>query len=105
MEAIVKDQLVSYLVFKGLISSQQHAFIKKHSTVTNLLQCTRDWALAVHGLHSVDAVYIDFTRAFDSVVHSKHIFKLSTFGISGNLLNWIAAFFKRAFSMCCRGAL
>ena len=78
MEAIIKDQLVSYLLSKGLMSRQQHAFIKNHSTVTNLLQCTRDWALAVHGGHAVDAVYIDFARAFDSVVHSKLIFKLST---------------------------
>jgi len=76
MEAIVKYQLVSYLVFKGLISSQQHAFIKKHSTVTNLLQRrpTHDRALAVHCGHSVNAVYVDFRRAFDSVVHSKLIF-------------------------------
>jgi len=28
MEAIIKDQLVSYLHSKGLISRQQHAFIK-----------------------------------------------------------------------------
>jgi len=66
-------------------------------SLTNLLQCTHDWALAVHGGHSVDAVYIDFTRAFDSVVHSKLIFKLSTFGISGNLLNWVAAFLNERF--------
>jgi len=63
IEAIIKDQLVSYLLFKGLIRRQQHAFIKKHSTITNLLQCTHDWALAVHGGHSVDA--IDFARAFE----------------------------------------
>jgi len=64
--------------------------IPRSDTVTNLLQCTHDWALA-------DAVYIDFTRAFDSVVHSKLIFKLSTFSISGNLLNWIAAFLNERF--------
>ena len=97
MEAIIKNQLVSYLLSKGLISRQQHAFIKHHSTVTNLLQCTHDWALAVHGGHTVDAVYIDFARAFDSVVHSKLIVKLSTFGISENLLNWIAAFLNNRF--------
>jgi len=84
------------IFFKGLISRQQHALIKKHSTVTNLLQCTHDWA--VHGgMHSVDAVYIGFARAFDSVVHSKLIFKLRTFGISENLLNWIAAFLNERF--------
>jgi len=36
-------------------------------------------------------------RAFDSVVHSKLIFKLSTFGISENLLNWIAVFLNIRF--------
>jgi len=56
MEAIIKDQLVSYSLYNGLISRQQHAFINKHSTVNNLLQCTHDWALAVHGGHYVDAV-------------------------------------------------
>ena len=70
---------------------------RKHSTVTNLLQCTHDWALAVNCGHSFEAVYIDFARAFDSVVHSKLICKLSSFGISGNLLNWIAAFLNSRF--------
>ena len=58
MESVIKDQLVSYLLSKGLISKQQHAFIKRHSTVTNLLECTHDWAAAVHGGNDVDIIYI-----------------------------------------------
>jgi len=42
-------------------------------------------------------LYIDCAHSFDSVVHSKLIFKLSTFGIAGNLLNWIAAFLNYHF--------
>jgi len=40
--SLQKDQLVSYLLSKGLISRQQHAFIKKHLTETNVvvLQCS-----------------------------------------------------------------
>ena len=97
METVIKDQLVSYLLFKGLISKQQHAFIKKHSTITNLLECTHDWAVAVHNSHNVDAIYIDFSRAFDSVVHSKLIYKLSNFGICDKLLLWIQAFLTDRF--------
>ena len=41
--------------------------------------------LAVRGRHAVDAVYIDFARALDSIVHSELIFILSTFQISANL--------------------
>ena len=33
---------------------------------------------------------IDFAKAFDSVSHSKLLFKLKSFGISGQLLNWFA---------------
>jgi len=99
MQAIIKDQLVSCLLYKGLISRQQHSFIKIHSAVTNLLQCTHDWALAVNGAWPFCpcCLYIDSALAFDSVVYSKLIFKFSTFDISGNLLNWIAAFLNERF--------
>jgi len=77
----------------GLISKQQHAFIKKHSKVTNLLDCTHDLAVSLHGGVNVDVVYVDFSRAFDSVVHSKLIYKLIKDGRSGCLLMWNNAFF------------
>ena len=41
---------------------------------------------------SVDVIYVDFSRAFDSVVHRKLLLKLESFGIHGLLLLWIAAF-------------
>ena len=83
MEVIIKDQLMSYLLFKGLIIKQQHAIIVKHSTVTNLPECTHDWEVAIHGRLSVDVIYIDFSHAFHSVVNSKLIFKLTSYGSSG----------------------
>jgi hypothetical protein len=30
---------------KGLISKHQHAFVKHHSTATNLFDCIRDWSI------------------------------------------------------------
>jgi len=77
---------------KGLINKQQHGFISKHSTVTNLLENTYDWSLSFHGKQPVDVIYVDFSRAFDSVVHPKLIHKLRGFGINGLLLKWVEAF-------------
>ena len=69
MESVIKDQLLSRLLYKGIIN--KHGFISKHSTITNLLDYTHDWSLAFHGKLPVDVIYIDFSKTSDSVVHSK----------------------------------
>ena len=92
METIIKDQIVSYLSANGLLSKEQHAFIARHSTVTNLLECVHDWSLSLHNRVPMDVIYFDFSHAFDSVVHSKLLIKLKSFGLDGLLLAWIGAF-------------
>jgi len=77
MESVINDQLVTYLHSKGYISKHHHIFIKKHSTVTNLLECSHDCAVSLHSGVKVDVVYVDYSRTFDSVVHFKLIYKLS----------------------------
>ena len=84
---------------KGLINKHQHGFISKHPTITNLLECTHDWSLAFHGKLPVAVIYIDFSKAFDSVVHSKLIYKLQTFGINGLLLK-LSTVFLHGRSQC-----
>ena len=66
--------------------------MKRHSTNTNLLECLNDWTLSISNHKLVHIGYIDFQRAFDSISHPKLILKLSSYGISGNLLFWIKAF-------------
>ena len=39
-----------------------------------------------------DVIYFDFKKAFDSVSHSKLLVKLPAYGLSGNLLAWLAEF-------------
>ena len=76
MESIIKDNPCSSLLAAGRISKHQRAFITKHSTTTNLLESTYDWTVSLNNRNPVDILYIEFSKAFDSVVHSKLIFKL-----------------------------
>ena len=92
LESIVVDNLLQFLADHNLITRHQHGFLRCHSTVSNLLESVNDWSLSLSRRSSVDIVYIDFMKAFDSISHPKLIHKLSSYGIHGNLLFWIIAF-------------
>ena len=44
--------------------------------------------------NSIDAIYLDFQKAFDSVPHQRLLLKLKGYGIQGRLLKWIENFLK-----------
>lgn len=92
MECAIKDELINFLLTNDIITKQQHGFLRSRSTTTNLIETINDWSIALISRNNVDAVYIDFSRAFDSIVHSKLLFKLRQCGIDGALLNWISSF-------------
>ena len=52
-----------------------------------------DWTLVVRDRRSMDVIYFDFAKAFDSVSHPKLVHKLEAYGICGNLLNILTVFY------------
>jgi len=92
MERIIVVDVLSYCRKHNLISKQQHGFLSKRSTVSNLLDCINDWTIALMNHDSVVTAYIDFQKAFDSVCHAKLFDRLSSLGICGNLLDWLKSF-------------
>ena len=87
-ERIIRSKITLYLDEHGVITPEQHGFTKGRSTTTNLLSTLNDWTKAIDEKFNVDALYIDLAKAFDSVVHSKLLYKLSLLGLGGNLLKW-----------------
>ena len=81
-----------YLLEHKLITRHQHGFLKRHSTSSNLLESFNDWTLSLSRHNTVIIASIDFQRAFDSLSHAKLIHKLTSYGISGNLLYWLKSF-------------
>ena len=92
MERIIHKQVTSYLILNNLISPSQHGFCSGKSSVTNLLESTTDWFFNIDSRNNIDIIYLDLTRAFDSVSHCKLYHKLLWFGLSDNILNWIPLF-------------
>jgi hypothetical protein len=92
MERIISAHLTEYLLKHKLLSPQQHGFLPKRSTLTNLLESVNDWSIAINNKQLQTAIYVDFSKAFDSVSHSKLLAKLHAYGITGDLLLLIENF-------------
>ena len=92
MERIIVDKITTHLTEHKIITESQHGFLRKLSTCTNLLESLNDWTLLLEGGSRVAVAYVDFSRAFDSVTHAKLLHKLKSYGISGELLDFISYF-------------
>ena len=92
METIIKDTMLDHLNKSRFIFRQQHGFLARHSTNTQLLESCNDWAVHLSNRKQVDIMYFDFAKAFDSVVHNKLLFKLNAYGFDGMLYSWIREF-------------
>ena len=86
------DQIVSYLESNNLISRNQHAYRKGHSTQTCLVELTN--LLYEHmdkGMYSGIAS-LDLSKAYDSISHTLLLHKLAKLGLAEESLMWIKSY-------------
>ena len=53
----------------GLFTKHQHGFRKRYSCVIQLIDVCDKWSEELDNMNSIDAIYLDFQKAFDSVPH------------------------------------
>jgi hypothetical protein len=92
MELIIRDNILAFLLSNSLLSPSQHGFVPGKSTTTQLLQTLNDWTLSLDVGKNIDCIYLDFSKAFDCISHSKLISKISSYGIDPIAVLWIRDF-------------
>ena len=60
--------------------------------MTQLLHVMEDLSLLVENGCDIGVIYFDFKKAFDQVPHQRLLSKLASYGIAGNIIQWIADF-------------
>ena len=92
LERIVRKQILDYAFEHNIFPKDQHGFLPKRSTVTNMLECLDKWTQNFDNKYQTDVIYLDYSKCFDTVVHSKLLFKLSCYGFQGTALQWLKCF-------------
>ena len=87
-ERLVYEQLNSFLVKKKIISNYQFGFRKGYSTEQAILEITENFKSAIDNGKITYGLFLDLSKAFDTVNHQILIDKLCKYGIRGTPLAW-----------------
>ena len=92
LEHIVHSNIMDHFDKFNVLDDSQHGFRKKRSCETQLINTVKDFSECLNSHGQIDAILLDFSKAFDKVDHEGLILKLENLGIRGSLLNWIRSF-------------
>ncbi|KAK4823769.1 LOW QUALITY PROTEIN: hypothetical protein QYF61_006224 [Mycteria americana] len=89
MEQIILSAVTWHVENNQGIKPSQHGFRKGRSCLTNLISFYDKVTRLVDEGKAVDVVYLDFSKAFDTVSHSILLEKLAAHGLDGCALRWV----------------
>ena len=92
LEHIIHSSIMDHFEKHSMLNSFQHGFRQRHSCETQLITTIRDFANGLNSKSQIDAILLDFAKAFDKVDHDRLMTKLSVMGIGDSLHQWIRSF-------------
>ncbi|KAK4828451.1 hypothetical protein QYF61_026676 [Mycteria americana] len=89
MEQIILSAITWHVQDTQVIRPSQQGFMKGKSCLANLISFYDRVTQLVDEGKAVDIVYLDFSKAFDTVSHSILLEKLAAHGLDGCTLRWV----------------
>jgi len=95
LERCIYDKIIDHI--RPKLSKLQHGFLKGRSTTGQLLSVISNITQILDRNKATDVIYLDLSKAFDTVPHRALIHKLKLYGIGGRLLDWFANYLNQRY--------
>ena len=99
LERIVYNNIIHFL--EGSFSDSQFGFLPGRSSLQQLLIFVNEILNAKQTNSGLDVLFLDISKAFDTVAHHILLTKLHKCGISGRLLKWFHAYLTDRVQCVC----
>ena len=80
MESLLCKSIMPHVTNNNFLTSAQNGFLSKSSTLTAKLSCYNMWFNAHDKGQWIDVISLDYSKAFDTVIHLKLLYKFQHYG-------------------------
>ena len=94
LEHILVSSILKYCEENNILCPEQHGFRRHHSCETQLIGLVDEVSSDLANGNEVDALILDFAKAFDKVSHALLVHKIAHLGIVGEINRWIEHFLQ-----------
>ena len=92
LESFINIQLKSFLSLSSFLSPSQSGFRARHSTISAASLVVNDVIAALDNKQHCAALFVDLSKAFDTVDHHLLLHKLSLIGFDHMSLEWFKSY-------------
>jgi len=92
LERLMYDRVQSFLNKNDILTKNQYGFREKHSTYMALLKLVDQITEKLNNKQFTIGIFIDLSKAFDTIDHKILISKLQHYGIRGIALEWFKSY-------------